>query len=89
MMQTHPFRLLMVLSMIAIGVSGCASAPVNYYTLVPSNSRAAMTTTTSRPTATPSASPTPQVGPTTPTLSVSQASAVNASAPRRPRPHVP
>ncbi len=47
MMQTHPFRLLMVLSMIAIGVSGCASAPVNYYTLVPSNSRAAMTTTTS------------------------------------------
>ncbi len=50
MMQTHPQRPLVLLSAIVIGASGCASAPVNYYTLVPSNSSAAMTTATTLPT---------------------------------------
>lgn len=44
MMQSHPSRSLALIATIVLGVGGCASAPVNYYTLVPSNSAALMTT---------------------------------------------
>lgn len=38
MMQQRSSRPLRLIAIIALGVSGCASAPVNYYTLVPSSS---------------------------------------------------
>lgn len=50
MMQIPRSRPLVLLAFIAFGLSGCASAPVNYYTLVPSNSTASMTTATKSPT---------------------------------------
>lgn len=46
MMQTHPSRPLVLQAMIAFGLGGCASAPINYYTLVPSNSGPLLTTAT-------------------------------------------
>ncbi len=49
MMQTYPSLSLALIATIAVGLSGCASAPVNYYTLVPSNSAAPMTTAAKSP----------------------------------------
>ena len=49
MMQTHHLHPLMLIAGIAIGLAGCASVPINYYTLVPSNSTAATTTIVKSP----------------------------------------
>ena len=49
MMQNLVPRLLALLAPLALMLSGCASAPVNYYTLVPSDSATPMTTSTNSP----------------------------------------
>ncbi len=49
MMQTSPWRTSALLATLALGLGGCASAPISYYTLVPSNSASATTTATRSP----------------------------------------
>lgn len=49
MMLTAPTRQFSLLAIVGLSLCGCASAPVNYYTLVPSNSTALTTMATKSP----------------------------------------
>lgn len=50
MMQTASLRRFASLALVALGLGGCASTPVNYYTLIPSNSTQLTSSNASKPT---------------------------------------